>query len=105
MIFLRNFNSIKNILKERRKSLKLFIYAFSEPVDFSRNVSTKPIVQSSDTTQNSNRSFSTYSMDEKKTLGMLRSVSSDDMVKSSDENTDDDESDVDIIGDPKGYMT
>lgn len=57
-----------------------------------------------DTTQNSNRSFSTYSMDEKKSLGMLRSVSSDDMVKSSDENSDD-ESDVDIVGDPKGYMT
>lgn len=43
-------------------------------------------------------------MDEKNTLGMLRSVSSDDMVKSSDENSDD-ESDVDIVGDPKGYMT
>lgn len=44
-------------------------------------------------------------MDEKKSLGMLRSVSSDDMVKSSDDNSDDDESDVDIVGDPKGYMT
>lgn len=44
-------------------------------------------------------------MDEKKSLGMLRSVSSDDMIKSSDENSDD-ESDVDIVGDPvKGYMT
>lgn len=82
---------------------QIFSTYFTEPVDFSRNVSTKPN-QSSDTTQNSNRSFSTYSLDEKKTLGMLRSVSSDDMIKSSDENSDD-ESDVDIVGDPKGYMT
>lgn len=74
----------------------------AEPVDFSRNVTTK----SSDTTQHSNRSFSTYSMNEKKTHGMLRSVSSDDMVKSSDENSDEESDvDVDIVGDPKGYMT
>lgn len=41
-----------------------------------------------------------------KSIGMLRSISSDDLVlKSSDENTDDDESDVDIVGEPKGYIT
>lgn len=38
-------------------------------------------------------------------ISMLRSVSSDDlMMKSSDEESDDG-SDVDIIGDPKGYIT
>lgn len=36
---------------------------------------------------------------------MLRSVSSDDLLmKSSDEDSEDD-SDVDIIGDPRGYIT
>lgn len=38
-------------------------------------------------------------------MNVLRSVSSDDlMMKSSDEESDDD-SDVDIIGDPRGYIT
>lgn len=37
---------------------------------------------------------------------MVRSVSSDDMVKSSDENSDEESDvDVDIVDDPKGYMT
>lgn len=38
-------------------------------------------------------------------VSMLRSVSSDDLIlKSSDDNSED-ESDVDIIGDTKGYLT
>lgn len=35
---------------------------------------------------------------------MLRSLSSDDLLKSSDDGSDD-ESDVDIIGESKGYIS
>lgn len=59
----------------------------------------------------SDRAFSLYSSLEGKSvnaqssINMLRSVSSDDlMLKSSDDGSDD-ESDVDIIGDAKGYLT
>lgn len=38
-------------------------------------------------------------------IQMLRSLSSDDLMKSSDECSDDDESDVDIMGETKGYMS
>lgn len=44
-------------------------------------------------------------MNAQSSVTMLRSVSSDDlMLKSSDEGSED-ESDVDIIGDTKGYLT
>lgn len=86
----------------------------SEPVDFSRNELTTQLNTSTGTngtSENTERAFSLYSSINSKSIktqssiSILRSVSSDDMMlKSSDESTDD-ESDVDIIGDPKGYLT
>lgn len=88
----------------------------AEPVDFSRNEDNKS--QPNGATDNgkrlngdeSERAFSLYSsmgvksLKAQTSIQMLRSLSSDDLMKSSDECSDDDESDVDIIGETKGYM-
>lgn len=79
----------------------------AEPVDFSRNDISKPSGNNND----SDRAFSLYSSIDGKSanaqssVSMLRSVSSDDlMLKSSDDGSED-ESDVDIVGDTKGYLS
>lgn len=80
---------------------------FAEPVDFSRNDIGKPSGNNSD----SDRAFSMYSSLEGKSVNaqssvsMLRSVSSDDLILKSSDDGSEDESDVDIIGDTKGYLT
>lgn len=83
-------------------------------MDFSRGDASKQTASSNgngSTGSDSDRAFTIYSSLNNKSLktqssiSMLRSVSSDDlMMKSSDEDSDDG-SDVDIIGDPKGYIT
>lgn len=94
------------IFKEPLKK-KYCLFNSTEPVDFSRSEVGKSTTNNSD----SDRAFSLYSsigtksMKTQNSISMLRSVSSDDlMMKSSDDGTDD-ESDVDIVGDPKGYLT
>lgn len=102
------------------RSAKRFLTAttidsLSEPVDFSRSDAAKPSSFSSPGNGNSrgdaDRALTLYStinskpMKGQSSMNVLRSVSSDDlMMKSSDEESDDD-SDVDIIGDPRGYIT
>lgn len=82
-------------------------FVLAEPVDFSRNEISKPSGNNSD----SDRAFSLYSSLEGKSVNaqssvsMLRSVSSDDLILKSSDDGSEDESDVDIIGDTKGYLT
>lgn len=91
------------------------MFLFSEPVDFSKNESTATTASTTaamgGNVHDSDGTYSLYAVTMNnssklnKSFGLLRSISSDDLVlNSSDEHTDD-ESDVDIIGDPKGYLT
>lgn len=45
------------------------------------------------------------SMKAQNSISLLRSVSSDDLMMKCSDDESDDESDVDIIGDPKGYLS
>lgn len=105
-----------NIIELWIFSLAKFIsHKFVEPVDFSRSEDNK--TDSNATPDNSNRlneserAFSLYSsmgvksLKAQSSIQMLRSLSSDDLMKSSDDGSDDDESDVDIIGETKGYIS
>lgn len=85
----------------------------AEPVDFSRNEANKSASNTGDKrgpTDESERAFSLYSsmgvksLKAQTSIQMLRSISSDDLMKSSDSGTED-ESDVDIIGETKGYIS
>ena len=87
----------------------------AEPVDFSRNEAGKSAPNASDNgkrgaADESERAFSLYSsmgvksLKAQSSIQMLRSISSDDLMKSSDSGTED-ESDVDIIGESKGYIS
>lgn len=92
------------------------LYTFiAEPVDFSRNEAVKTASNAGDNgkrgpNDESERAFSLYSsmgvksLKAQSSIQMLRSLSSDDLMKSSDSGTED-ESDVDIIGESKGYIS
>lgn len=95
------------------------LYFHIEPVDFSRNeTGTKIASNGTSAADNSKRgpvdeserAFSLYStmgvksLKAQTSIQMLRSISSDDLMRSSDSGTDD-ESDVDIIGESKGYIS
>lgn len=93
----------------------VLVYFKAEPVDFSRNEANKNASNVADNgkrgpSDESERAFSLYSMAGVKSLKaqssiqMLRSISSDDLMKSSDSGTED-ESDVDIVGESKGYIS
>lgn len=86
-----------------------------EPVDFSRNEANKSASSIPDNSKRgpadeTERAFSLYqtmgvkSLKAQSSIQMLRSISSDDLMKSSDSGTED-ESDVDIIGESKGYIS
>lgn len=86
-----------------------------EPVDFSRNETGKNASSTADNNKRgpvdeSERAFSLYSsmgvksLKAQSSIQMLRSISSDDLMKLSDSGTED-ESDVDIIGESKGYIS
>lgn len=86
-----------------------------EPVDFSRNEAGKIASNNTDNgkrgqADESERAFSLYSsmgvksLKAQSSIQMLRSISSDDLMKSSDSGTED-ESDVDIVGESKGYIS
>lgn len=91
--------------------------SIAEPVDFSRSDDNKSDPNGSmDNGKRSSidepeRAFSLYSsmgiksLKAQSSIQMLRSLSSDDLMKSSDDCSDDDESDVDIIGESKGYIS
>lgn len=85
LIIITSFPSIVSIL--------------SEPVDFSRTDAPKNNLASSD------GAFSIYSSMGTKSLKALRSVSSEDLMMKGSDDGSEDESDVDIVGDPKGYLT
>lgn len=87
----------------------------AEPVDFSRNEAGKSASNVTDNNKRGSgdeteRAFSLYStmgvksLKAQSSIQMLRSISSDDLMKSSDSGTED-ESDVDIIGESKGYIS
>lgn len=86
-----------------------------EPVDFSCNEAGKIASNNTDNgkrgpADESERAFSLYSsmgvksLKAQSSIQMLRSISSDDLMKSSDSGTED-ESDVDIVGESKGYIS
>lgn len=99
----------------------LYEFIAAEPVDFSRNETVKTVAgidngkRRGHPNDESERAFSLYSsmgvkssLKAQSSIQMLRSLSSDDlMMKSSDSNsgTDEDESDVDIVGESKGYIS
>lgn len=93
-------------------------FIIAEPVDFSRNENGIKSASNGTAADNSKRgpvdeserAFSLYStmgvksLKAQTSIQMLRSISSDDLMRSSDSGTDD-ESDVDIIGESKGYIS
>lgn len=94
------------------------LFPLAEPVDFSRNENGNKIASNGTASDNgkrgpadeSERAFSLYStmgvksLKAQTSIQMLRSISSDDLMRSSDSGTDD-ESDVDIVGESKGYIS
>lgn len=82
----------------------------TEPVDFSRNDTSKSATADMKRADESDRAFSLYSsmgvksLKAQSSIQMLRSISSDDLMKS-DDSSSEDESDVDIIGESKGYIS
>ncbi|XP_031619200.1 brain-specific homeobox protein isoform X3 [Contarinia nasturtii] len=106
----------QNRRMKHKKQLRRRDINSAEPVDFSRNEANKNASNVADNskrgpTDESERAFSLYSsmagvksLKAQSSIQMLRSISSDDLMKSSDSGTED-ESDVDIVGESKGYIS
>ncbi|XP_055299123.1 brain-specific homeobox protein-like isoform X2 [Sitodiplosis mosellana] len=105
----------QNRRMKHKKQLRRRDISSAEPVDFSRNEAGKSTPNASDNgkrgpADESERAFSLYSsmgvksLKAQSSIQMLRSISSDDLMKSSDSDTED-ESDVDIVGESKGYIS
>lgn len=108
-----------NNFQKKRNNTSSFNWIFYcnkiEPVDFSRSDANKTSMVPGNgkcvSVDESERAFSLYSsmgvksLKAQSSIHMLRSISSDDlMMKSSDEDSEE-ESDVDIVGESKGYIS